>query len=364
MARVHYKIRHCCLFFLLLFSICLFTRLIFDDIQYVPISERFPISRATSYRHLNISVVIIVGNITSTSDYKTALNSIRCYCKMHDYPFFLIQDTDYHNVCNQKDFMFRRHCIVAHLLEKSQWLLFLDADIAVVNPDVLIEEYINPHYDLTFYDRFINWEVAAGSYIVRNTHWAKTFLLQFADFESELPNSFHGTDNGALHIFLQQSFYPQLSEESKVCRKIWEQAQNFKDLFTFEACIRTVMGDVHEFDRARILKKGTGWVRDIWLTDSKWSPERDFMLHGLKDSNEVVLQQGFLINTIYGVFNWRSPFASNLNLKRCEYSSYSQWKMKEHLMVSSREIEDYLSRRFDEVERRRWESLAYVATYI
>lgn len=32
--------------------------------------------------------------------------------------------------------MFRRHCIVAHLLEKSQWLLFLDADIAVVNPDV------------------------------------------------------------------------------------------------------------------------------------------------------------------------------------------------------------------------------------
>ncbi|EGT39631.1 hypothetical protein CAEBREN_19958 [Caenorhabditis brenneri] len=256
--------------------------------------------------------------------------------------------------------MFRRHCIVAELLEETDWLVFLDADIAVVNPNIHLEDYINPLYDLTFYDRFVNWEVAAGSYIIHNTPWAKQFLRDFANFETQLPNSFHGTDNGALHIFLQQKFYPQLSAESQVCRKIWEKAENYRDLFTFEACIRTVMGDVHEFDRARILKKGTGWVRDIWLTDSKWSPERDFMLHGLKDSNEVQLKQGFIVNTIFGNFNWRNPFQSTLKLESCRSPDESTWNMDESLIVSRKEIEKYLSEQFDEVEKRRWESLSAV----
>uniref|UniRef100_A0A1I7UYD0 Nucleotid_trans domain-containing protein n=1 Tax=Caenorhabditis tropicalis TaxID=1561998 RepID=A0A1I7UYD0_9PELO len=204
--------------------------------------------------------------------------------------------------------MFRRHCIVSQLLEETEWLLFLDADIAVCNPNVLIEEYINPLYDLTFYDRFVNWEVAAGSYIVRNTQWSKTFLKELADFETKLPNSFHGTDNGALH--------------------------------------------------------GTGWVRDIWLTDSKWNPERDFMLHGLKDSNEVQMKRGFIVNTIFGNFNWRSPFANELNLDNCGNPGLSGWEMNENLIVSRKEIEQYLKEQFDEVERKRWESLSDVAGYI
>lgn len=330
-----------------------------------PRIDKFPISRTPKDRHLNITVVMVVSDVNAAeNEYKTALRSMRCYCKMHNYSFKLVQDVDYRDACHQSDFMFRRHCIVAELLEETDWIVFLDADIAVVNPNIHLEDYIDPHYDLSFYDRFVNWEVAAGSYIIHNTPWAKSFLRDFANFETQLPNSFHGTDNGALHIFLQQKFYPQLSAESQVCRKIWEKAENYRDLFTFEACIRTVMGDVHEFDRARILKKGTGWVRDIWLTDSKWSPERDFMLHGLKDSNEVQLKQGFIVNTIFGNFNWRNPFSSTINLKKCRSPDASTWKMDENLIVSRKEIEKYLSEQFDEVEKRRWESLSAVAGYI
>lgn len=73
--------------------------------------------------------------------------------------------------------------------------------------------------------------------------------------------------------------------------QIWGKSAKWDDLFAYEACIRAVMGDVHEFEKARILKKGTGWVRDIWLSDSEWSPERDFMLHGLKEMNRIDLER-------------------------------------------------------------------------
>lgn len=39
-----------------------------------------------------------------------------------------------------------------------------------------IEEYIDDRYDIFLYDRIFNQEIAAGSYIVKNTAYAKKFL--------------------------------------------------------------------------------------------------------------------------------------------------------------------------------------------
>lgn len=64
----------------------------------------FPIARNQSYRHLNITVVMVVGNVAvAENDYSTALSSVRCYCKMHDYEFLLIDDYKYRNKCTQED---------------------------------------------------------------------------------------------------------------------------------------------------------------------------------------------------------------------------------------------------------------------
>lgn len=52
-------------------------------------------------------------------------------------------------------------------VDRIDWVLFLDADIGVINPDHLIEEFIDPSYDLIFYERSYNLEIAAGSYLAR-----------------------------------------------------------------------------------------------------------------------------------------------------------------------------------------------------
>ncbi|VDO38141.1 unnamed protein product [Heligmosomoides polygyrus] len=50
-----------------------------------------------------------------------------------------------------------------------------------------------------------------GSYIVKNTPYSRTFLMNFANFEAHLPDSFHGSDNGAIHVSTIYNFSLQMT---------------------------------------------------------------------------------------------------------------------------------------------------------
>ncbi|KAK6044841.1 hypothetical protein COOONC_17654, partial [Cooperia oncophora] len=180
-----------------------------------------------------IGIVTVLNTTADRSRYRTAMETMECYALMHNLHIFGIE-------CSrlQKRIMFQRHCIVATILESFEWVLFVDADIGVVNENgVLIFESslqpmaaslrwrnsLEPDKDIIFYIRIFIHEVMAGSYLtstafalssletsinnhhikgsylVKRSAFSKRFLRGWADYESLLPRSFHGRDNGAIH---------------------------------------------------------------------------------------------------------------------------------------------------------------------
>ncbi|KAF1770660.1 hypothetical protein GCK72_002481 [Caenorhabditis remanei] len=340
--------------------------------------DQFSLSRSLQSKQLDITVLIIVNDSESAErEYDIALNSVRCYCEAKKYRLEIAEDTDFRHFCQQENSMFRRHCIVAHLLRESDYVFLLEPGMAVVNNDIRLEEFIDEKYDMTMYDKFTSWEIDTNSYVVKNTVWSRDFLMKLAEFETKIPSS--SNDNTALHILLQKTFYPQFTEEAGNCLKILENLEfstgNQQIMYTFEACIRSVIGEIHEFDNLRIIKKvgrqlgptwipvfqGTAWTREIWLTDSKWSQNRDFMLNGLKNAHQTTFAHGVLSNILLGRQTWRSPFINPPNQGECDFS---KWEYDRSLITSKAEIDEYLMEKYDEVEKMRWQSLAAVGNYM
>lgn len=66
--------------------------------------------------------------------------------------------------------MFQRHCVMREVMlrhPKYIFFYFLDADMGVVNPNHLLEDYVNVDSDVVFYERIFNFEFMAGSYIIK-----------------------------------------------------------------------------------------------------------------------------------------------------------------------------------------------------
>ncbi|KAI6185776.1 hypothetical protein M3Y98_00061200 [Aphelenchoides besseyi] len=256
----------------------------------------FPLAvKRTSEKRDEIAIVVIVGNKNNAKEYFFPQATLHCYAQALNYTMLevsLEQSPQYVQACPGKDFMFQRHCVMAMLMEEHpeiEWFAFLDADIGVVNPNHLIEEYTHPDADLIFYTRLWNYEITSGAYLVRNTKFSRFFLRHWADYEHKvIPGTLHGTDNGAVQqVFLDffcSSCAPRRREE---CTKIWHNSHNYDDLFNYESCARELLGPAEWFKApngtVRQLSFGRGyWSRDGWLTDSKWSDD-DFMFHGWKE---------------------------------------------------------------------------------
>ncbi|CCD70330.1 Nucleotide-diphospho-sugar transferase domain-containing protein [Caenorhabditis elegans] len=290
-------------------------------------------------KRLEIGILVVLNENTDARQYDLALKSVECYAKIHGYQFITARDTGPENIyqCSQVDKLFRRHCIAAKILLDYDVMMFLDADIGVVNPKRKIEEFIEKRVNVIFYDRFQNWEIATGSYIARNTKFSVDLLNEFANYEVRLPKSLHGSDNGAIHMFLAEKLTPKSSPKLEKCRKFYEKSKSYEDLFTFEACIRDLLGDSIDFGKIRILEKGTSWVRDGWLTKSQWHPGIDFMLHGWKSWQLRGIPQNGLRPLPISKNRWYSPFSGNFDLEKCKPGNVT-WNYDLRVLGNKEEI--------------------------
>lgn len=77
----------------------------------------------------------------------------------------------------------------------------MDADVAVVNPNHCIEDYIDSNASLIFYERFHTFETVAGSFIVKNDEYGREFLMDWTRYSRKMPVvNWANSDNGALQV--------------------------------------------------------------------------------------------------------------------------------------------------------------------
>ncbi|EFO99210.1 hypothetical protein CRE_17849 [Caenorhabditis remanei] len=302
----------------------------------------YPVIRSSSSENWiaseNIAIIIVLAEGLERDFYRIAIDSVECYARAHGYQFILTHDNNW-GCDHLKDKFFRRHCVVSKILPKFEAVLFLDADIGVVNPNRKLQEYMDPQFDIIFYNRHFSAEIATGSYLVKNTPYSIQLLKEFSEYERKLPqDSFHGTDNGAIHLFLAEKLFPHNLIDLELCRRAWMNSRNVIDLLGYSSCVRTMFGASSDFGKVRILQKGTGYVRDGWLTNGIFSPERDFMLHGWKMNQLATLPPGRLLPVPKFVDKWYNPFHGEFDMQKCGLGN-TTWNLNQKFLATRANIE-------------------------
>uniref|UniRef100_A0A0M3I568 Nucleotid_trans domain-containing protein n=1 Tax=Ascaris lumbricoides TaxID=6252 RepID=A0A0M3I568_ASCLU len=297
-----------------------------------------------------VTVFVAVVTLSYATHYRVAQKTLQCYLRSVNYKFLLVDlDTDkrVNKECKHDQLFFKKHCAASVYLEDTDWMLVLDADTGVVNPNHCIEEWIDERVDVIFYERFFNWEIASGNYLVssttlmstelayhrsaqvRNTPFAKSFLRRWADWQFIQPPNWNGADNGVLQMHILQTVLSNAKQEIKNCDTIWRMGRDYETYMAFVTCVKIYLGATRIWPgKIRILRRAHGWVRDGFLTTDRWS-DRDFMLHGWKQQE-------------IGIQGWKSPFFEMIDENECG-QNLNGWHWRNESHVSDEEIKRVLS---------------------
>uniref|UniRef100_A0A0K0EAH5 Nucleotide-diphospho-sugar transferase domain-containing protein n=1 Tax=Strongyloides stercoralis TaxID=6248 RepID=A0A0K0EAH5_STRER len=173
-----------------------------------------------------------------------------------------------------------RHCLLYNFAlqvkDDIKYIVFVDGDIGVVNPLHRIEKYLPKNEEeIFFYDRTFNYEIMAGSYIVRNNFYGRMFINSFANYEFKVPEKNDGTDNVALQAVVLDFLNP-ISHPNKYrkCLAFYKFAKGFDLNMAFVSCMRHILElidetpsdpDYHTYDKGKfkILRKLSSqrWAR-------------------------------------------------------------------------------------------------------
>ncbi|GMS81842.1 hypothetical protein PENTCL1PPCAC_4017, partial [Pristionchus entomophagus] len=91
---------------------------------------------------IDIAIVIIVTQGSELNNYQTALYSVECYATQHGYSSRVESDDKFEECSRHEDKLFRRHChthqMMTREIPENAYVLFIDADVGVVNPNKFV----------------------------------------------------------------------------------------------------------------------------------------------------------------------------------------------------------------------------------
>lgn len=191
--------------------------------------------------------IIVVADIAYREKYANQIATQRCFAAWRGYSYAVIDATEYPSCERYREFFFQKHCVVAEYLAEQPpefVAAVMDADVVAVVLNRGLEEWFRIGADIHFYERVWCFEIAAGNYIVRNTPWARNFLMRWADFMYLQPDGFSSFDNGAIHLHLIQTLELEGAAE---CRDQYTRIRGYNNseldqYFTFVNCTKNALG--------------------------------------------------------------------------------------------------------------------------
>lgn len=232
--------------------------------------------------------IVTVADEGARKLYRAAIRSMECYGKKHGYPVLVLDPSQASPECSQYgDFMFKRHCMVLEELVKFDWVAAFDGDVGVVDSEKCLESLLTAGIDVVHEERFHNGEVQAGNYIVRNTEFGRQYLKAWMAYDKDLTTTFHNSDNGALHVHLLKYLAVNNTGAVDKCYGMWKSSHNLDTYDQYVGCVMEFASDEERLrdgpGKIRLIRRGHGFVRDLWVTAGDTVSPVDFLVHAMKE---------------------------------------------------------------------------------
>ena len=258
-----------------------------------PTATMFPPTTTIPQRK-NIGIIISADSIRQ-NEYAIPISTVQCYGLKHGYHVLVLDPLNSsHWVGDDRcqrfqSLLFARICVTAHILHKYDYLIHLDGDTGVVNPNIRIEDFLTPRddFDILFEERFHSGEIAAGNYLVKNSNFSHHFLREWADYDGRLPTvAWNNGDNGILHIHLLRTLFPNDEDgrnRTMQCYSLYERADTLEIYDEYVGCVTGYLAKRRTgTSPIRIQRRGHGLARDLWTVQRKVS-DVDLFVHAIKE---------------------------------------------------------------------------------